>query len=336
MGDHSPLGVFLMKRVGILISVFVLAAVQAVGVAKAEWPERPLTMVMQFSPGGGLDQVLLPLKPHLEKRLGQPVLYSYKPGAGGRIAWEIMHDKADDYTIGGLVTPHLPNSTLFATPKYSIDDFVPVAVIQSDVPIWFVRKDSPFNTMHDLIAAAKKRPGGVTMAIGSFTGEHYISVALVEEKAGVKFRAVNVKGGSKVMSNIVGGHFEVGVSRPASILSIRDEIKGIALLDTKRSELFPEAKTFDEQYPKWKIPHMTSATGVLAHRAFKEKNPKGFAKLVRVVKESLETPEYQAMLKKSGRSYTYMDPDAAAKLLKDTYETMKAYKPLIESAKTKK
>ncbi|MDP6788212.1 MAG: tripartite tricarboxylate transporter substrate binding protein [Rhodospirillales bacterium] len=325
-----------MKRLGFLFSVLGMAAVQAVGVAKAEWPERPLTMVMQFSPGGGLDQVLLPLKPHMEKRLGQSVLYSYKPGAGGRIGWEIIHDKGDAYTIGGLVLPHLPNSTLFATPKYSIDDFVPVAVIQSDVPIWFVRKDSPINTMGDLIAAAKKRPGGVTMAIGSFTGEHYISVALVEEKAGVKFRAVNVKGGSKVMSNIVGGHFEVGVSRPASILRIRDEIKGIGLLAAGHSELFPEAKTFDEQFPAWKIPHMTSATGVLANRAFKDKDPKGFARLVKVVKESLETPEYQDMLKKSGRSYTYMGPDAANKLLKDTYETMKAYKPLIEAAKTKK
>ena len=325
-----------MKRQGILFAVLGLAAIQAVGAAKAEWPERPLTMVMQFSPGGGLDQVLLPLKPHMEKRLGQSVLYSYKPGAGGRIGWEIIHDKGDAYTIGGLVTPHLPNSTLFATPKYSIDDFVPVAVIQSDVPIWFVRKDSPFNSMHDLIAAAKKRPGAVTMAIGSFTGEHYISVALVEQKAGVKFRAVNVKGGSKVMSNIVGGHFEVGVSRPASILRIRDEIKGIGLLDAKRSALFPEAKTFDEEYPDWKIPHMTSATGVLAHRNFKEKDPKGFAKLVRVVRESLESPEYQAMLKKSGRSFTYMGPEAGTKLLKETYETMKAYKPLIDSAKTKK
>jgi tripartite-type tricarboxylate transporter receptor subunit TctC len=325
-----------MKRVAILISVLALAAIHTVGAAQAEWPERPLTMVLQFSPGGGLDQVLLPLKPLLEKKLGQPVLYSYKPGAGGRIGWEIIHGKGDAYTIGGLVTPHLPNSTLFATPKYKVDDFASVAVIQSDVPIWFVRKDSPIKDMHDLIAAAKKRPGAVTLAIGSFTGEHYINVALVEEKAGVTFRAVNVKGGSKVMSNIIGGHFEVGVSRPASIQSIREEIRGIALLDSQHNSLFPEAKTFDEQFPGWKLPYMTSATGILANRAFKESDPKGFAKLVRVVKESLESDEYQAMLKKGGRTMAYMGPEAGNKLIKDTYEAMKKYKPLVDAAKNRK
>jgi tripartite-type tricarboxylate transporter receptor subunit TctC len=324
-----------MKKQFALVLVWaVLLAIS--NVARAEWPEQPIKMVVQFKPGGGGDQTLLPLKPLLEANLGQPLLYNYKPGASSRIGTEYMHaNGAKGYTVGALFLPHFVNSTIFAKPSYKVEDFVPLGVITTDVPIWFVNKNSPYKDMNDLIADAKRRPGEVKLAIGSFTGEHYITVALLEERAGVKFRTVNVKGGSKVMSNIVGGHFEVGVSRPSSILRVRDDIRGIGIVATKRSDLFPEAPTFDELLPDLKIPHLSSSRGMMVSMSFKDNDPAGFSRLAAAFEKAVKSTQYAKTLERMGLPLTWMGPDKAQKHVNDSYVAMKKYKGLVESAKSK-
>lgn len=319
-----------------MIAIAVAALAFASQAVQAEWPDKPIKLIIQFSPGGGGDQTLLPLKPLLEEKLGVSVLYTYKPGAGSRIGTEsIFANGADGSSIGGLFLPHFVNTTLFAKPSYTVNDLVPLGIISSDVPIWFVNKNSPYKTMNDLVADAKKRPGAVTMAIGSFTGEHYISVALLEEQLGIKFRAVNVKGGSKVMSNIVGGHFDVGVSRPSSILRVRDDVRGIGVVARERSPLFPEAGTFDEQLPGVNIPYLSASRGLQVHRAFKENNPAGFARLAKAFEDSVNSAEYAKTLDKMGLQLTWKGPEAAAREVQDTYDAMKKYKGLIEAAKNR-
>lgn len=316
------------------IIVACAAVTLAAGTAKAEWPEQPIKLVIQFSAGGGGDQTLLPLKPLFEKQLGVSFLYNYKPGAGSRIGTEACYaDGAEGYSVCGLFLPHFPNTTIFANPSYKIEDFAPLGIIVHDVPIWFVNKNSPYQNMNDLIGDAKKRPGEVTLAIGSFTGEHYITVALLEEQAGVKFRAVNVKGGSKVMSNIVGGHFDVGVSRPASINVVRDEIRGLGVVAKKRSALFPEAGTFDEQLPNVKIPYLSNARGLMVNTAFKKNNPEGFAKLANAFEKAVKSAEYAKTLDSMGLELDWTPPEAAAEEVQDYFEAMQKYKGLIEAAK---
>jgi tripartite-type tricarboxylate transporter receptor subunit TctC len=314
-----------------------LALVGGPALAASDWPSKPVKVTIVFKPGGGMDQVLLPLKPMFEKKFGKSFLYTYKSGAGGRIGWEVMFaNGADGYNIAGLSMPHFVNSTIFAKPKYKYTDLVPVGIQTGDVPIWFVRKDSPLKDMNDLIAEAKKRPGQVKMAIGSFTGEHSLTAFLLQDQAGIKFRIVNVKGGSKVMSNIVGGHFEVGVSRPASILGIKDEIRGLGIVAAKRSPNYPDCKTFDEQLPaSIKIPHLRQASGMLAHRSFKENDPEGFAKLAAAFKEAVHTEEYAKVMKRRGTELTYMGPDEAAAFIAKAHKQMQQYKGLVDAAKNK-
>lgn len=327
----------MQKSMKLFAMAIVVAVLSGGAMAATDWPNKAVTFIIPFSPGGGVDQTLLPLKPMLEKKLNQPFLYSYKKGASGRIGWEIAHSKGTKgYAITALVLPHLVNTTIFAKPKYKFDDITPVAVITGDVPIWFTHKDSAYNNMKDLVADAKKRPGQVTLAIGSFTGEHYIGVALLEQQLGIRFRKVNVKGGSKVMSNVVGKHFDVGVSRPTSILRVRPDIKGLGIVSAKKSALYPEAETFDSQLPASKIPHMRAAFGIAAHKSFKENDPEGFAKLVNAVKEALHSAEYQAALKRGGREFTYMGPEEGVTFVAGMHAAMLKYKPLIDAAKKSK
>jgi tripartite-type tricarboxylate transporter receptor subunit TctC len=331
------------KSLGILCLGYGLAAGAGVtatmGTAKAasDWPGGSVTFVLPTGPGGSSDQSLLPLKAPLEKELGTTLLYSYKKGAGGELGWSLIYnDGAKGATIGGFWIPHMPNTVLFQKPPYKVDDFAPVAMLTGDVPVWFANKNSPYNDMADLLADARKRPDQVKLVIGVFTGEHYITVASVEQQAKVDFRVVSVQSGSKVTANILGNHFDVGVIRPLSIYSVRDEVKCLGVVAAKRSPVFPNCKTFDEQLPKnVKVPHLTFSIGVLATTAFKKSNPEGFKKLVAAVKKAAASKAYIDGMKRAGRVVNYAGPEEATKMLHDTAKLMEKYEPLIRKAQGK-
>lgn len=321
------------RLLGYGLAAGAVAAAPRRAAAQAAWPARPVTLVIPFAPGGALDQVLLPMKPLLEARLGQSLLYSYKDGASGQLGWEqLVRQGADGSAIGAISQPHLVNTTLFQRARYRLEDFSTVAYLTSDVPIWFVRKGSPIRTVADAIEEARRRPNQVRVAIGSLTGEHYLTLAMVEEKAGVKFRTVNVGGGGRVMTNVAGGHFEIGIIRPASMLSMRDSLDGIGVVAARRSALFPEAPTFDEMFPDWKIPHLRSAVGVLAVSAFREQNPAGWARLVEAVRDAAHSDSYREALARGGRELDFVGPDDALAFERELVGTMERYRSLIEQA----
>jgi tripartite-type tricarboxylate transporter receptor subunit TctC len=306
-------------------------------VAHAEWPEKPINFVIAFEPGGGADQSALPLKPLLEKSLGQNLLFNYKPGAGGRIGFEIVAmNGGDGHTIGMLTEPHFTNTTIFDKPRYKREDLTPIALFTRDVPIWFVRKDSPIKDMNDLIAEAKKRPGEVTVATGSFTGEQYLTLAILEEQTGIKFRAVNVKGGGAVITNVLGGHFDVGIIRPASVSGVKSEITALGVVADKRSDIFPDTKTFDEQLPDdIKIPHFSSSRGVMVATKFAEANPAAVKKLEAALHDAVLSPEYQAAMERMGLPLEWVSSEQAKKELIQTAEGMQKYKELVNNAKNR-
>ncbi len=329
------------KSLGILCLGYALAggagAIIAVNTAEAatDWPKKSITVVIPTRPGGSADQTLQPLKTLMEKELGVSLLYSYKPGAGGELGWSIVHQKgADGYTIGGFWTPHMQNTTIFQKPPYKISDFAPLGIITGDVPMWFTYKGGALNDMTDLVAAAKKAPDTVKLAIGSFTGEHYITVLSVEKQAKADFRVVAVHSGSKVRSNILGKHFDVGVSRPLSVYSVRDQIHCLGVAAAQRSAAYSYCKTFAEQFPAdVKVPNLTFAIGMMTHSAFKKNNPEGWAKLEAAFRKVVHSKPYAEALKRGGRTVTYMDPGAATKLVNDTAGVMTQYLPLINEAK---
>ncbi|WP_366658182.1 tripartite tricarboxylate transporter substrate binding protein [Fodinicurvata sp. EGI_FJ10296] len=319
-----------------ILKASVAAAILAVsgGAAQAEWPEEAVRLVISFSPGGGMDQSVLPLKPLLEEDLGQTFLYDYRPGASGRIGFEYVYMNGEDgYTVSALSEPHFTNTTIFDEPRYTIEDLVPVGLFMRDVPVWFVRNDSPYQDMNDLIEAAREMPGEITVATGSFTGEQYLTVAILEEQADVQFRAVNVQGGAPVMSNVLGGHMDVGVSRPASIAGIADEVRALGVVSPERNNIFPDAPTFDEQLPEeYDIPHFSSSRGFAVHRQFAEENPEGFARLEQALHDAVHSDAYGEALDRMGLDLEWVPSEAAQEEILATARMMEQYRELVVAA----
>ncbi len=302
--------------------------------AETDWPSKPINLVYAFTAGGGTDQMMLPLRPLLEERLGQSILMNYRPGGNGQVGFESVFLAGDDgYTIGILQEPHFTNTTIYQTPRYKHDDMTPVGIINRDVPMWFVSKDSPIQDMNDLIEEARQRPGEVSVAVGNFTSEQYLTLAILEEQAGVEFRPVSVIGGSEPLTNVIGGHMVAGISRPSTAYSLKDDIRAIGVVGSKRSELFPDAQTFDEQLPESiRIPHVSTARGLMVTTTFATENPEAFEKLEAAVRDAVFSDEYKEAMDRLGFAIDWVPSDVARDELNANYQEVQKYKELIEAA----
>lgn len=320
-----------------LVCMFVLVVFCVIGYsqeAKAQdnWPEHELTFIVPFDPGGGGDQLTLPLKPFLEKALNTKILTEYKPGAGAQIGYELLYQQpADGYTYALLALPHLVNTVLLQDPSYKLEDFYPLANINSDMPIWFTSKNGKWNNMQELIEDAKNRPEEIIIGVGSLTNELYLTAAILQEKAGIKFSIVPTGSGSKVITGVLGEHFDIGLIRPTSIFSVKDEVKGLGVVARKRSVIFPDVATFDEQLPEeYRLPYLSNTLGLVVRSEFKEKYPERFEKFAAAVKEALNAEDYRKYLDSKNQELNYDGPEEAWEYILSLRETMETYKSYMQ------
>ena len=174
--------------------------------AQAEWPDRSLTIIVPFSPGDGGDIAARSIGRWMEPRLGQPVVVINRPGAGGEIGFAAMRRAPPDgYTIGVVTLPNFVTIPIERRAQYAVDDLAPVANLVEDTGGIFVRADSRFRSLADLLQQARGNPGGVSFGTtGLGTTAHFGMLAL-ERLAGVSLTAVTYGGTASMRSALVQG-----------------------------------------------------------------------------------------------------------------------------------
>ena len=220
--------------------------------AMAEYPDKPLSMVVTYPPGGATDfqaRIVTTLASD-EKYFGQPVVIINKPGAGGRVGWNWFAEKAasDGYWLSTFNAPHfIAQSIVFEEAKYSWDAFEPVATWGADPAVLIVPKNSPFNTLKDYIEYAKANPGKVTVnGAGLYVG-HHIAMLQLCKAAGIKLTYVPEQGGSPALQNVMSGKVTSGFNNLADAYRNRDHVKILAIADEQRHEYLKDVPTFLEQ-----------------------------------------------------------------------------------------
>lgn len=295
------------------------------------WPEHEIKLILGFAAGGTGDRYSLLFKSEMEKQLGQKIMIDYKAGAGGQIGYEALFaEEGDGYCIGYLAAPHLNNTIILQDPKYKLEDFYPLGIVGYAAPIFFAKKDSKYNDLTEVIADAKNNPGGITVAVGSLTGEQYLSLVLLEDKTGVKFQTVPTGGGAKVVTGVLGDHYDIGITRGPSLVAVSDEVKCLGILAPERDANFPAMKTFDEQFPDLEFPYVSSTSGLLVRKTLKDEFPERFNKLVDAFKQAATSKEVKEALVFDGMVEDYMDPDEAMQYLKEEYELYNKYKEYMK------
>ncbi len=232
-------------------SAIVLALAPPVAANAGDFPDKPISVTVAYTPGGATDfqARIVTMMAAEETYLGQPIVIVNKPGAGGQVGWNWFVDKAsnDGYQLAAYNIPHFIAQSIVFNTKYSIDNLEPIANWGADPAVLIVNKDSEFNSVNELLDYAKKNPGKITVSgAGQFTG-HHVAMLQLEKAAGVTLKYIPTKGGVVALQRVMGGDVTAGFNNLSDSYRSRDKLKILAIADLERDkEFLPDVPTFKE------------------------------------------------------------------------------------------
>jgi tripartite-type tricarboxylate transporter receptor subunit TctC len=316
-------------RAVLLAAAFCAAALQG-GIASAQgFPTKPVKILVGFSAGGPTDVIARVLAQDMTATLGQTVLVENKPGAASMIATqEVKRAAPDGYTLYMTTLTHSVNAILYADkkPYDPIQDFSPVSLV-CYLPLVMVTKgDSPFNSVADVISAAKAKPGEVSYASSGTGGSAHLAGALVETLSGTKMTHVPFKGNGPALTEVIAGRISfmfypmIGIADQVA----QKRLKVLAVSTAKRHPDYPAVATMAESgFPGFE--EYTQGLGVIGPAGVPEPV---VHRLNEAVRASLNKPETKERLAKLGaiteggstpeefRSWLRKDLDRWARVIK--------------------
>jgi tripartite-type tricarboxylate transporter receptor subunit TctC len=238
-------GSFRQYLIGALIALASVAA-------QAAYPDRPITLIVPFPPGGGTDLSARLIAPYIEKYMGggAKIVIMNKGGAGGDIgAAEIARSKPDGYTIGFMNVPNTMMKSHERPTSWNVNSFLPIANLVFDPAVFAVLPNSKYKTMADVAAEAKKRPGEVSISSAGAGSNTHLDLIAFEDAAKVKLLHVPYEGGGQSRTALLGGHVEIVASALGDVQRFIDQgqIRALAIGSKTRFPLSPNIPTFIEQ-----------------------------------------------------------------------------------------
>jgi tripartite-type tricarboxylate transporter receptor subunit TctC len=240
-----------MKHVVHAALAAALAVLAAVPQAFAQYPSKPIRIVVPFAPGGNVDITARTLAPALQEALGQPVVVENRPGAGGKVGAQAVHQAGPD----GYTLMMGSNSTLSVGPAlypdWPYDAQKGVAPISNlaVVPFVLVVKTAlPAQSVADVIRMAKDKPGQVTMASGGPGSSNHLVGELFQMQAGVQMNHIPYKGAGAAMTDLIGGQVDLLFDQASStVANIKSgKIRALAVAAKARQAALPDTPTFAE------------------------------------------------------------------------------------------
>ncbi len=227
-----------------------VAVLISVGVSAQDWPNKPLRIVVPFAPGGSADVFGRAVAQHLQGVLGQSVLIDNRPGGGSVIGTDAVAKSAPDgYTLLLMSNAHTVNESLITNKPFTLTrDFAPIAPISYSDLVLVTRPGLPFNTLGDLIKAAKTKPGGMSYASSGPGTPYHMAGELFKVMAGVSIVHIPYRGSAGARSDVIGGQLEMMFDAiPTMTEQIKaGKVKAIATTGVQRSAILPDVPTIDE------------------------------------------------------------------------------------------
>jgi tripartite-type tricarboxylate transporter receptor subunit TctC len=216
-----------------------------------DWPARPLKLVIGYSTGGSTDATARIVGHGLEQRLGQPMVFEYKPGAGASMGAEfVAKSPADGYTIG--LTDAGPMAIVPHLRKLGYDpakDFTLLSYVCATGLAVLVHPSVPANNIKELIALAKANPDKYNYASSGVGSVHHLAGELFKSQAGVKLAHVPYRGAGPALTDLVGGQIPVMFATigPSLQMIAAGKVKALGVTSSRRSKALPDVPTVAEQ-----------------------------------------------------------------------------------------
>jgi len=191
--------------------------------AQSTWPDKPITMIVPFPPGGVADTVARPVADALSRELKQPIVIENKPGSGGGLGMGLASRAAPDgYTI--LMTLSsisiLPEADklLGRKPAYQLNQFKPIARFTADPTVFVVRADAPWKTLKDFVEDAKKKPGAYNYGSSGNYGTMHVPMEMLKAQADFRMTHIPFTGAGPAVIALLGGQVDAIASGPATVV----------------------------------------------------------------------------------------------------------------------
>ncbi len=312
-----------MKKFKKLFSV--MLAVPAITFA-ADYPSKRVDIIVASKAGGSTDTTAR-LFSEMAKKHMDDIKFQIvnKPGAGGLNGFELLaREKADGYTIGLTFTPQLVTPITAGRAKYTLDDFTILGNVASDPGVIVVHKDSPFNSIEEMVAGAKEKK--LVATVNGIGSDDYLAAKAFQREMGLEFNLVPTKGSTEQKTAILGNHVDVSFMNLSQVLSSHKngDVKILAVLTEERSNRAPDVKTCKEQG----CDVFMTATRGFAIRSDVPEDIK--ATLQNLIQKTLADEEF---IEKAEASYIFLDPMPAdeysnyLKKLKQEVDTVYAETP---------
>ena len=234
------------RLLGALLGLLALAVPAA---AQSDYPNRPIRLIIPFPPGGSNDVVGRVIAQHLGDILGKQVVVDNRAGAGGVIGTELASETAPDgYTLLGISLAHAVNPWLYKLPYDPIKAFAPIGIMAKGPVVLSVNPGLPVNSVKELVALAKQKPGDLQYASAGVGSFQHLSAELFKLTAGVNIMHIPFKGGGPAMTDVMGGHTKVLFSSLVQTTPhIRSgKLRALAVGGTQRSSVLPDLPTVAE------------------------------------------------------------------------------------------
>jgi tripartite-type tricarboxylate transporter receptor subunit TctC len=232
-----------MRKLGALATAGLLALSVSVGAAMAAYPERQITIVIGFPPGGA-DVFTRMIAEYMTGKLGVPVIVENRPGASGTIgAASVAHAKPDGYTILFATNGNAANAKLLY-PTLSYDpqtDLAPIMRLGTSSMVITAGAQQPYKNLAEFIAYAKEHPGEVSVAHPGFGGLGHVAMEYIAREAGIDVKIIPYTGSGTLIPDLLAGHIQASSDSMPSYLPYVQEgtVRYLAQLGATRNPLMP-------------------------------------------------------------------------------------------------
>lgn len=304
-----------MRILLLLASVVLFAANASAQNAAADYPNRPIKIIVCVPAGGGVDTVTRIVAEGLHQKLGQPVIVENRAGAGGNIGAEaVFTSEPDGYTLlAAQPAPLTVNPLLYQKMNFDPTKFEPVTIMTSIANVLLVRPDFPAKTAKEFIAYVKANPGKVNYASQGIGTTSHLTAALFERVTGTKLVHVPYKGTAPALTDIIASHVDFIFMELASAIKLHQSGKAhiLAVATSKRISTLPDIPTLDEAGVKG------FESGTWNAIVAPPKTPPAIvAKLSKAVNEVLQSPQAQDHFNKINLHAAGGTPAEAAAFIK--------------------
>lgn len=299
------------------IALLALAALTWPSFAAEPFPSRPIRMVVPYAPGGNVDISARIIAPSLAEALAQTVVVDNRPGGGGNLgAALVAKSTADGHTLlVGSSGPLSVNPVIFKKLPYdSLKDFAPVSTVQAVPLVVLASPRSGIQSIADLVAMAKSRPGKLTIASAGAGTTNHFAIELFASMAGVRLLHVPYKGSGPALSELLGGQVETMVDQlAASIGYVKDgRLRVLAVTTAQRAAALPQVPTLDEL--GYKGYQASTLLGLLAPAG----TPKPVVtKLNAAIRKAMDNPAVAERFRGLGANPGASSPEEFSKRIRD-------------------